>query len=664
MLILCNSLLVSHIPPAFSEDTMKLDSITVKGEAISTSTKPTTVNVITSDDFEDINMTRTDEILEEVPGIEIHNYGQGGVANEFSMRGFRNAAHGGDAAIVIDGISLNESLSHADGYADMNVIIPMEINRVEIYKGPTSPLFGNFARGGAISFHTRKDGNYVEGEVTGGSYETFDTQVSFGTDLGKVHNNTAAQIYTSGGYQDNSSWIRGNLATRFGMDITDKLDAALTLRFHQSEWDAPGYVPESQFRDDATRLQQAENAEDDGGSKHFNTQRLDVGYDIGSTGKVLGWLYTTQHDFTRFAKFGYTPGGQTERFYDRNVYGYGLSHNYEGTWGKTEVSSVLGAEFFSETTEWQRYNTSNRTRTQHLDQRDFLVETSSLFGELDVAYHPLFQPWIGFRYDGFSGDYKNMDPGTAPFESSMNDYSNWSPKAGFHSALSESLNFRTSYSENFVLPNGPEKYNAELDVDTETIKQVEAGINFKKGTFFETDLSAFIINHDGEIQEYPAGSGIFVNLGETERKGIELTASIHPTTGLEIFGDLTVTETEIVSHSDPGMVGNKIQTIPDYTSNLGFRYTATNGFGVRANWRHVDEYFVDAANTSTYEGYDLVDTSVSYGFEAQDADWEVSLKIDNLLDEQYSQAVWYGYGYNNYAVSSPRTFWLTLNVKK
>ena len=161
-------------------ETIVIDEITVKGEAISTSSQPGTVNVIDSEKIQELKLLQPEEILDEVPGIEIHRYGMGGVANEFEIRGFKNAGHGGDAAIAIDGILLNEGESHADGYADMNVIIPLELDHAEVYKGPSSPLFGNFARGGAVSFHTRKTGEYNEYQMIGGSYETFDFQAAMG----------------------------------------------------------------------------------------------------------------------------------------------------------------------------------------------------------------------------------------------------------------------------------------------------------------------------------------------------------------------------------------------------------------------------------------------------------------------------------------------------
>ncbi|MBU0967065.1 MAG: TonB-dependent receptor [Proteobacteria bacterium] len=652
-------------PSAALADAIVLDDITVKGEAIAAATEPITVNVIGAQTIDELKLLRTDKVLEEVPGIEIHNYSQGGVANEFSIRGFNNAGHGGDAAIAIDGILLNEGESHADGYADMNVIIPLEIDRVEVYKGPSSPLFGNFARGGAISFHTRKTGEYNLFQAIGGSYDTYDIQSAFGHAISDtVHNNTALQFATSEGYQDNSSWQRGNFSTRFGWQTTPRLDTAVSLRVHRSEWDAPGYIPEYQFDDEDASRHQAVNAEDDGGDKTFTTQRLDLGYDVGSTGRLLAWTYATQQDFTRYAKMGYDPGGQTERYYDRNVYGVGTSYNYEGEMYSRKLSGVAGIEYLHEDTDWERYNTSNRVRTAQIEDRNFVIKTLSLFGEVDYSLHRLFAPWLGLRYDSFSGDYENRDPGATPFDSSMNDYNELSPKVGVHSLVLDSLDLRASYTQGFALPTGPEKYNSATGDTAETIHQYEAGLTYEPADILYCDLAVFRIDTENEIQEYPTGSGIYVDLGETRRDGLELSVVVRPGwDGLELFGDLTIIDSEITENADPTLVGNEVTGVPDYTSNLGVRYKDPSGLNTRIKWRHVDRYYVDSANLYTYSGYDVTDFSIGYDAQTPTGGkWGIAFDIDNLFDEHYSQAVWSGYGTNNYAVSPPRTFWLRLTL--
>lgn len=652
-----------------AEEPVVLDNITVKGEAISSATEPITVNTISSEDIDGLKLLRPEQLLEQVPGVEIHNYSQGGVANEFTMRGYNNCGHGSDAAIAIDGIPLNEGQSHADGYADMNVIIPLEIDHVDVFKGPSSPLFGNFARGGVISFNTKKDGEYSMLRTSIGSYETFDTQYVFGRSLtDTLRNNTALQFATTGGYQDHSSWQRGNFSTRLGWQTTQDLDLALSVRINKSIWDAPGYIPEAQFRDKEASFHQAVNAEDDGGDKFFTTQKLEAGYRLTTDSKLLAWTYATEQDFTRFQKMGITAGGQKEKHNDRSVYGAGTSYNYEGKYAGKEVNGVAGIEYFYEDTDTLDYNTSNRVRTSQITDRNFVIDTLSLFGQVDYALHPLCKPWLGLRYDSFGGDYTNKDPGSSPFSEGMNDYSHLSPKVGFHSELHKTLDFRTSFTQGFALPGDADKYNSEIGSKPQTINQYEVGLNFTPSKMFTADLAVFRIDNLNEIQETYSGSGIYEELGETRREGLELSAVVRPwLAGFEVFADLTVNDTEVIENVDPTLVGKEVKGVADYTSNLGVRYLAQSGINTQIKWQHVDSYYTESQNLHSYDGYDVTDFSISYGNKTENGTkWRAGVDIDNLFDKHYSEAVIFYSSLsptNLYAVSAPRTFWLRLGIE-
>jgi iron complex outermembrane recepter protein len=651
-----------------TEKPIVLGDITVKGEAITSAMEPTTINTVTSEDIDGLKLLRPEQLLEQVPGIQIRNSNQGGVVDSFEMRGFNGCAHGGDAAIVIDGIPLNEGQSHADGYADMNVIIPLEIDHVDVFMGPSSPLFGNYARGGAISFNTKKTGEYSTLQTTIGSNNTYDTQYVFGRSLSDtVHNNTAVQFFTTDGYTENASWQRENLSTRFNWKTTQDLDLALSFRVHKSVWDSTGSISEAQFNNPKERYHQDVNAESPGGNKLFTTQRLDAGYRLTGSSKLLAWTYTTEQDFTRWQKTGFAKGGTLEYDYDRFVYGAGTSYNYEGKIAGKDLNSVAGIEYYHEDTDTNVYNTTDRVRTKQTQDRNFLIDTASLFGQVDYALYSLFKPWIGLRYDSFGGDYTNNDPGKKSFSNGMNDYSHLSPKIGFHSELHKTLDFRTSFTQGFIIPKDAIKYNSAVGDTATTINQYEAGLKFTPSKLFTADLAVFQMDTTNEIQEFPTGSGIYLDLGETRRRGLELSTVLKPwIAGLEVFGNLTFTDTEIMENADKTMIGKHITGVPDYASDLGLRYKAECGITPQIKWRHVDRYYIDTASLHTYAGYDVADFAINYdGKTKNGTKYRVGFDIDNLFDKVYSQSVSYTVGkpdYTSYAVAAPRTFWLRLSL--
>src|SRR5690606_26780083 len=96
---------------------------------------------------EELNISHTQALFDQVPGMSIRKLGLAGVADNIVIRGFGGGGHGGDLGAVIDGIPLNEAMSHADGYVDFNVVVPLEVESLTVYKGPVSALYGNYNRG-------------------------------------------------------------------------------------------------------------------------------------------------------------------------------------------------------------------------------------------------------------------------------------------------------------------------------------------------------------------------------------------------------------------------------------------------------------------------------------------------------------------------------------
>ena len=111
------------------ETALELNEIVVKGEGLSKRNRTETVTTVSLKTIKELHLTSALDVLNQVPGVEIGAYNQGGVADAFMLRGFSGAGHEGQAAIEVDGVSLNEGEGNHDGYADMNLIIPLNISK-------------------------------------------------------------------------------------------------------------------------------------------------------------------------------------------------------------------------------------------------------------------------------------------------------------------------------------------------------------------------------------------------------------------------------------------------------------------------------------------------------------------------------------------------------
>ena len=141
----------------------------------------------------------TQEILNDLPGVVVAQHQGGGKATQYLVRGF-DADHGTDFAVFVDDLPVNlPTHAHGQGYADLNFLIPETVDRLNLYKGPFFPQFGDFATAGALNLVTRdefKDNFFL---AEGGSFDTQRYAAGASPHLGGGKTLLAAQAYYSNG---------------------------------------------------------------------------------------------------------------------------------------------------------------------------------------------------------------------------------------------------------------------------------------------------------------------------------------------------------------------------------------------------------------------------------------------------------------------------------
>ncbi|MCC6302783.1 MAG: TonB-dependent receptor [Gammaproteobacteria bacterium] len=655
------SLFISAAPglvDAAESEPVKLESITVKGEGMRDADRSFSVNVISQDQIQSQHWENPLTIVEEAAGFNAVSYQHGGVADVFTIRGFTGGGHGSDAGLSLDGISLNEGESHADGYGDTSIIIPLEIEAVSVYKGPISPLYGNFARGGVLAFTTRKGGEYQNFDLSTGSYGTFDAQAAFGTTVGPLQINGALQGYQSDGWRDHSKYPKMNAAFRGAYDISDTTEIAYSLRGHGSRWQAPNYILNDQFEDDDTRREENPftKLQEDTGEKQLDAQRLDLNHVINDRLKLLAYAYNTDSYFVRFqTRLNVANSAvadpadpnldlsavapQTEYNYDRDASAIGMSLN--GAYPVLGLPSnwVVGFEYYDEDIKNTSWRTVTHVRQTRLTDDKYNITTASLYGQMDLDMNPRFRPTLGFRYDKFGGDRDDLMTDTS---TDMNDYDHFSPKLGVRSALTDNWELRASAANGFALPEDTAKYDSNIDVDTVEYWQYEVGINGAPTPQWYLDLAAFILNTTDDIVADPNNVTDLINAGETRRSGIEGEVRFSPPTldYVEAFTSFGFYDSEIKKNPNAALIGKELSGLPKYVSNLGVRYAPPTGWGGSIRLRSLGKWYTNAANTITYDGYDVVNASLTYTMHddgERTARWY--LDINNLTDELYSENV-------------------------
>lgn len=105
-------------------------------------------------DFENVPISRTGELVENVPGVIATQHSGSGKANQYFLRGF-NLDHGTDFAGFVDGVPINmRTHGHGQGYLDFNFVIPETLERIDYRKGPYFADVGDFTAAGTVAFAT------------------------------------------------------------------------------------------------------------------------------------------------------------------------------------------------------------------------------------------------------------------------------------------------------------------------------------------------------------------------------------------------------------------------------------------------------------------------------------------------------------------------------
>ncbi|MFT4102871.1 MAG: TonB-dependent receptor [Burkholderiaceae bacterium] len=640
---------------AQGEAPSELSAVEVKGQSTAAVSAAFSATRQDADEIREQRVQQVQQLFRNVPGMNLNGLGLTGVADNVVLRGFGAGGHGGDVGFVVDGIALNEAMSHADGYADLNVIIPLELEDMTVLRGPVSALYGAYNRAGVVALRTRRGGRYLDADFAAGSRGTLDAQLAGGFEIDdRQHLNLAAQAYRSDGFRPQSGGERYTLSGRYALKATPDLEVAISGRAHRATADNPGYLSAAQFHADPYGIDP--RMKNDGAKKNFDTLRADLNYRLGPALKLLSYLYATRQDFTRW----FTRGGeaaatwsQREETYQRDVIGAGFNLNGRHDTGLGALSWVAGLETIRERTDYLKYeNTDFRRRVGTADyDRRFTLNNVAAFAEAGLPMHRLFQPTLGLRYDRFTGDCRRSGPelmtdpcGGLP----VADHT--SPKIGVRSQVSERVQLRASWTEGFALANEMAKYAlGDSRVSPNVFRQAEIGANLKLARSLTVDVAAYRLRSSDEIGMIAPGE--YVNSGSTRRTGIEIAALWAP---MPVF-DLSITygsaNSRILGNVDPTLVGKRVTAVPRMTSTISANWRPVAGWQGTVVWRRVGDYAVDERNTETYPGYQRWDLGVSYTF-AGPRPITVYAAIDNLADRRYATQV----GAVGYATGAPRMF--------
>ncbi len=674
------------MPALASPPAPLLNEITIKGQSSATSrNQPYSVYTFDGGEIRDRQINQPEQLFRDVPGMEVRGLGYGGVANSFVLRGFAGGGHGGDIGFVIDGIPLNEASSHADGYADLNVVVPLELESMQVFRGPVSALYGNYNRAGVVALESRKGGTYRDADIKLGSWGTLDAQMAAGGQLGSATLNAAAQLFRTDSWREQSGNWRGTFALRSAWDISSSTQVALSTRLHRARADTASVISEAQFNDRAAFDRKNPNVQNDSAEKTFGTLRADIAHTLAPGLRVLGFVYGTQQTFRRSFTRPTSAGAlgltwqQREENYDRDVWGAGVNLNGEhAPLGRT-LRWVAGIERYEEDTAYRYADAlangafTAATLTAGLNggsgtlDRNLQTRSTALFAQGEWALDPLFRPSAGVRHDRIGGGCRARGLETrvgasAQCAGDMQQFEITTPKIGVRSTwLPGLLEARASLAEGFALPGDAAKFTSGLSVEPTTFRQRELGFTLTPGTAWLIDVVHFRTDSRDEVALVVPATLTYANIGRTRREGVEAEVRFAPSRFFEATAALASVRTEVLQTlpATPWLAGAQITGVPRRLATVSATVRPGSGYAVTAVARSVGRYAVTQPGATSaaqyYDGYRTVDLMATYETGSNTRRHRYFVQIANLADRRYATSVGVTGAARTYNPAPPRT---------
>jgi outer membrane receptor protein involved in Fe transport len=287
----------------------------------------------------------------------------------------------------------------------------------------------------------------------------------------------------------------------------------------------------------------------------------------------------------------------------------------------------------------------------------------------------------GLRWEMTDYDYTNKtDSGREGRlfrpASKSDDFSDVSPKLGMVHRLADNRRVFANLARATRAPQVTDLYrlrdrNAddevpEIDnIDSETLDSLEIGYRAVYPAL-SYEAAAFIMQK--ENYHFRDGNDFYETDGKTDHMGFELSLDWMLARDWALAAQLTYAQHEYAFDREVGgnnpaeeiKDGNTIDGAPETLANTSLRYKYDERTFIKLNWEHVGSYYMDASNSAEYDGHDIFALTTDYVLSGQS---RLSLRIDNLLDEDYAKRADKWFKDNRYFPGEGRRFMARISHK-
>ncbi|WP_428354958.1 TonB-dependent siderophore receptor [Methyloprofundus sp.] len=212
--------------------------------------------------------------------------------------------------------------------------------------------------------------------------------------------------------------------------------------------------------------------------------------------------------------------------------------------------------------------------------------------------------------------------------------SNVTPRVGAVFDMTDSISVFAGYGEGFRAVTALFGDTAE----PEESSQVEGGVKFD---FFQYGLSGSVAGYqlirENVVVPDPDGAFSSIQAGEQMSYGAEIDFLWEPLESLSILGNYAYTHATLTEHPDPELgVGDRLPRVPEHSGRVAVRYRFLEGIfeglGIGMGITAMSNREISLPNTYTVDGFYRMDMQASYPLTKH---LDLTINIQNLTNTQY-----------------------------
>ncbi|GAA4807969.1 TonB-dependent receptor [Olivibacter ginsenosidimutans] len=591
-------------------------------------------------------VTNINQALNNIPGAVASNDPAGGVG--ISARGFGV------------GVNARNGLASPVG---RSTIDPVNVERIEVLKGPSATLFGNTisSYGGVVNLVTKKPYDSVGGSL---SY----SMGSWGLNRITADVNTPVNKDKTALFRVNTSFNRENsfmstghsntfaLAPSFSYQINDRLSFLVDFEFYREDRTRTPYPNISALGLHNVKdipLDYKTNLYGDDFSGVASTYRSFISAKYQLSDK---WVSTTNLSVSNTkaeASYQAYPNWINQDSIIRGMSLFGpisdtyinFQQNFNGQFNLGSIGNriVLGLDYLH----WEEDFTYAGADVDTIDIRKGYPTLGKQQANYALGLSNNAMGWTSGSdtYSVYASDVVNFTKNFLAMLSLRVDryqqkggygQTALAPKLGLvYQVIGDQVSLFGNYMSSFT-NNGPgaQPYGTQIVFDPEHAKQWEGGvkINVFQGNLNAT-LSYYNINIDDAIR-YDENNFAHQD-GKQKSKGFDAELISSPLPGLKLMAGYTYNNNKYIQEDaeDEGLqiTGNPPNLVNFWVSYKFQSNAILQHFGLGAGGNYVDKSFYDSNNTIIIPSYFLLNTTVFY----EEPKWRLGIKLNNLTNQKY-----------------------------